>query len=71
MKPRTLIQLINDLSDLVAAEPKAVDWLVVTSRDDEGNGYNVVFFQPQCAEADGLEMDNYTFEENESVVILN
>lgn len=48
MEPRTLKEIVNDLSNLLEASPELADLPVVTSIDDEGNGFNKVYFTPSA-----------------------
>lgn len=47
-----LKEFIKNLNDLAKENPKALDYDVVTSIDDEGNGYNLVYFAPQIGHMD-------------------
>ena len=39
-----LKEYMKNLSQLIAERPEVLEFEVVTSIDDEGNGYNVVYF---------------------------
>lgn len=54
MKLKTFIE---NLTKFVTEHPEALDLDVVTSRDDEGNGYNLVHYTP--------EVGNYNAEDKE------
>lgn len=40
----TLKEFLSKVNKLVEENPKALDYQVVTSMDDEGNGFNPVFY---------------------------
>lgn len=42
----TLKEFIKHLNDLVKSHPEALDYQVVTSIDDEGNEFNLVYYSP-------------------------
>lgn len=43
MTLRTYLQTLNEFAK---ENPSALDYIVVTSIDDEGNGYNTIKYQP-------------------------
>ena len=46
-------EYVDGLVDLLARRPDAADFEVVTSTDDEGNGFNRVYFPPGIGNYDG------------------
>ncbi len=42
----TLKEYINNLTKFAEENPETLDMQVVTSKDDEGNGYNLVYYEP-------------------------
>ena len=42
----TLQEFINNLYEFVKENPEALDMQVITSIDDEGNGYNLIHYTP-------------------------
>ncbi|MDH3535569.1 MAG: hypothetical protein OER87_07480 [Gammaproteobacteria bacterium] len=46
MSPLTLQRFADGINDYLKAHPDQADLPVVTSRDDEGNGFNLVYFDP-------------------------
>ena len=42
----TLKKFIENLSEFVKENPETLDMQVITSRDDEGNGFNLVYCSP-------------------------
>ena len=48
-----LEQYIINLQNFLIEFPKAKDFLVITSKDDEGNGFSEVYFLPSLGEYDG------------------
>ena len=49
----TLKEFIEKINKVVKENPKALNYLVITAIDDEGNGYNPVFFDPTPGSFDG------------------
>ena len=41
-----LKEFIENLNDFVKEYPESLDLEVITSKDDEGNGYNAVHYKP-------------------------
>lgn len=52
-----LREFIENLNELVKQYPESLDMEVVTSKDDEGNGYNGVCFSPSVGYYDEDERD--------------
>lgn len=50
----TLREFMENLNELIKENPETLDMEVVTSRDDEGNGFNRVYFTP----SKGIYEDN-------------
>jgi hypothetical protein len=48
-------QYVQSLNKLLEENPEAADFDVVTSRDDEGNGFNLVAFPPSIGAYDAHE----------------
>ncbi len=48
-----LEQYIQGLQDLIEENPEAKDFTVVTSIDDEGNGFSEIYWGPSLGEYDG------------------
>jgi hypothetical protein len=57
-----LKEYYEQLKILVETYPEALDFPVITSRDDEGNGFNLVSYSPQLCyydkEDDSCEFHN-------------
>ncbi len=51
----TLQQYSEKLLTLFANHPEAADFIVVTSKDDEGNGFDTVDFEPSIGHYDAGE----------------
>ena len=47
-----LKEYVENLNKLLEERPDTADMDVVTSRDDEGNGYNLVYFAPTIGHLD-------------------
>ena len=48
---------VKNLNDLLKERPEAADYHVVTSKDDEGNGFNLVHYEPQVGNYDEEERE--------------
>ena len=46
MKSKTLQEFANGINAYIKENPKHAKLPVITSRDDEGNGYNKVYYDP-------------------------
>lgn len=46
MKPKTLQEFADGVNAYLKAHPEHADLPVITAKDDEGNGYNQVLFDP-------------------------
>jgi hypothetical protein len=57
----TLKEYTENLVKLMKEKPETADLMVVTSRDDEGNGFNLVYYEPSVGIYDkedrGFETD--------------
>ena len=53
----TLKEYIEGLQEFVKENPDALELEVITSIDDEGNGYNAVYYGPSKGHYDG---DDYS-----------
>lgn len=42
----TLREYIENLNEFVKNNPETLEMQVITSKDDEGNGYNLVYYEP-------------------------
>ena len=56
-----LSEYITSLNKLLEENPEASDYLVITSIDDEGNGFSPVHYSPQIG---GYDEDGKEFDEN-------
>ena len=66
---KTLREYLEELNQLASDNPAALDMPVITSKDDEGNGYRNVHYSPSVGEYDG---DDYCAESDvENAVCLN
>ena len=50
MNNKTLKQFVDGLNQYLAENPEHANLQVLTARDDEGNGYNRVYFDPTYGE---------------------
>jgi hypothetical protein len=41
-----LKEFIENLNEFVKENPETLEMQVITSKDDEGNGYNLVYYKP-------------------------
>ncbi len=60
-------EYLEALNKLVNDNPGALELELITSIDDEGNGYNRVFYTPSLAIYDGSELI-VTWDENEEEI---
>jgi len=60
----TLKDYIDELNKFAAENPELLDKEVITSRDDEGNGYNQVYYSPSKGNFDGHDFDSASDEVN-------
>jgi hypothetical protein len=59
-----LKEFIENLQKFVEQNPKALKMEVVTSKDDEGNGYNIVYYGPSIGNYDsGVFTSHSEFED--------
>lgn len=56
-----LKEFLKTLNDLVESNPKLEEFEVVTAKDDEGNGYNRVYFHPSIGNFDEGEFEFVPF----------
>lgn len=52
-----LKEYMDNLNKLVKDNPEAKEFDVISAIDDEGNGYNLVFFHPTLGVYDGDEFN--------------
>ena len=50
-------QYVENLNKLLEQRPESADYDVVTSKDDEGNGFNLVHYEPQVGNYDEEERE--------------
>jgi hypothetical protein len=50
-------EYVKNLNDLLKDRPESAEYDVVTSKDDEGNGYNLVHYAPQVGSYDAEERE--------------
>lgn len=48
-----LKEYLENLNQFIAENPEALNLDVITSKDDEGNGYNAVYYTPTAGILDG------------------
>ena len=61
---------VKKLNKLMEDNPETADYLVVTSKDDEGNGYNLVHYAPTVGNYDESEKE-FTVEVELNAVCVN
>ena len=59
----------ENINKLLKERPEAADFDVVTSKDDEGNGYNLVHYSPSVGNYD--EDGEFTAEKELNAVCVN
>lgn len=75
----TLKKFIENLNSFVKENPETLDMIVITSKDDEGNGFRAVYFTPSKGIFENgdefISSDNYEDEERDAsetnAVLLN
>ena len=64
-----LKDFIENLNKFVKDDPKCLEFDVITSEDDEGNGYSLVYYTPSKGMFDGedfqTEREDYEIEEDD------
>jgi hypothetical protein len=58
---------LKQLQDMTRNIPESLEMEVYTSRDDEGNGYNPVYYSPAVHPSEDLELNI----SDKHVVVLN
>ena len=53
----TMKEYVEGLVEFLKDNPETADFIVVTSKDDEGNGYNLVYQTPTIGYYDADERD--------------
>jgi len=66
-----LKQYAKNLNEFIKENPQALDMDVVTSIDDEGNGFNNVHFTPSTGLLEDGEFDSEADKEIHNSVCLN
>jgi len=62
MKLKDYIKKINKLSE---EHPEALEYEVITAKDDEGNGYNIVYNDLTIGHFDGERDGEFWYDEGE------
>ncbi|MES9841241.1 MAG: hypothetical protein ABW134_11865 [Candidatus Thiodiazotropha endolucinida] len=65
-----LKEFAENINKLLSERPETADFDVVTSRDDEGNGYNLVHYTPTVGNYDSEERE-FTEEAEINAVCIN
>lgn len=68
--PMKFKEYLENLNKLLSERPETGEFDVVTSKDDEGNGYNLVNYQPSVGSYDEDERD-FTEEKPLNAVCVN
>lgn len=62
----TLREYIAGIEEFVENYPETLDMVVITSQDDEGNGFNKIYYPPSKGRFEDGEFESYeNFEEAE------
>lgn len=64
-----LKEFMENLNKLIKERPEALELDVVTSKDDEGNGFNLVHYSPQIGHLD--EDRDFTEEKEVNAICVN
>ena len=66
----TLKEYAANINKLLSDRPETAEFDVVTSRDDEGNGYTLVHYEPSVGNYDKEDKD-FTEEKELNAVCVN
>jgi hypothetical protein len=66
----TLKEYAENINTLLKKRPETADFVVVTSRDDEGNGFNLVYYAPSVGNYNKDDND-FTVEKELNAVCVN
>ena len=61
----TLKEFLENIDKMVKENPAILDMTVVTSKDDEGNGYNEVYYTPSTGRFEDREFTTEEYYEDE------
>lgn len=64
----TVKEYAEKLNKLLADRPEKAEFVVVTAKDDEGNGFNLVHYDPSVGNYEDRE---FTAEKKPNAVCLN
>jgi len=53
-----LKQFLDNLNDLIKRNPEALEFEVISAIDEEGNGYNKIYYAPSMGHFDNGEFTN-------------
>lgn len=65
-----LKEFADNINKLLTDRPETAGFEVVTSKDDEGNGYNLVYYSPTVGSYDTKERE-FTEEKEVNAVCVN
>jgi len=65
-----LKEYLQNLNTLAEKRPETLDFDVITSRDDEGNGFSLVYWQPSVGNYDKDDLE-FTEEVELNAVCVN
>jgi len=68
-KDMKLKQFVENLTKLMQERPETAEFKVVTSKDDEGNGYSLVYYGPFVGHYDSDEKEFYQEKELNAVCV--
>ena len=66
---KKLKQHLDELNKIVATHPEALELEVITSKDDEGNGYNYVHYSPSIGLYEDGEFESEFYGNGNSVCL--
>ena len=66
-----LNEYLEKLNKLIEDNPKALEFEVISAIDDEGNGYNPVFFHPTLGSWDGDQFETDVQAEELNAICIN
>lgn len=67
----TFKEYLDKLKKIAKDKPETLDFTVITAIDDEGNGFNPVFFDSSIGQFEDGEFDTETDKENFNAICIN
>ena len=65
-----LKEFLENLNEFIKENPESLGYDVVTSKDDEGNGYNEVYYAPSIGFFEDREFKSTDWDEDDNEIKL-